>query len=93
MNSQRMSFIIVWKVARELQRPKNITIGSNSLRLVAKAAFHSSPSLIWMLLNPQWRSRVENHFTPQRWVRTSEMRGEGVGVLYGDSIQLVVVLH
>ena len=75
MNSSRISFIIVWKVAGELQRLKNITVGSNSPRLVAKAAFHSSPSLVWMLLNPHHRSRVENHLAPQRQVKTSDIRG------------------
>ena len=33
-----------WKVAGELLRPKNITVGSNSPLWVIKAAFHWSPS-------------------------------------------------
>ena len=31
-----------WNVAGEFVRPKNMTIGSNSTRLVRNAAFHSS---------------------------------------------------
>src|SRR5580700_2535521 len=45
-----MSFIIVWKVAGELQRPKNMTSGSKTPQLVLKAALNSSPSLIRILL-------------------------------------------
>ncbi|KIJ10925.1 hypothetical protein PAXINDRAFT_36638, partial [Paxillus involutus ATCC 200175] len=51
-------FIIVWNVAGELVRPKNITRGSNRPRLVRKAAFHSSPSLIRTLLYPQRTSSL-----------------------------------
>src|SRR6266446_6342407 len=43
MKSWRMLFIMVWNVAGELHRPKNMTMGSNSPRLVENAAFHSSP--------------------------------------------------
>jgi len=43
-------FIIVWNVAGELVRPKNITISSKSPLFIRKAAFHWSPSLIRMLL-------------------------------------------
>jgi hypothetical protein len=38
--SVNMSFIIVWKVARLLVSPKNITSGSNIPQFVLKVAFH-----------------------------------------------------
>ena len=44
------SFMNRWKVAGELHRPKNITVGLNSPLLVMKAAFHWSPSRMQMLL-------------------------------------------
>jgi len=47
-----------WKVAGELHKPKYMTRGSKSPRLVLNAAFHSSPSLILTLLYPHRRSRV-----------------------------------
>jgi len=43
---------MVWNVAGLLHSPKNITSGSKSPRFVRNAAFHSSPSFIWTLLNP-----------------------------------------
>jgi len=45
-------FIIIWNVAGEFVKPKNMTVGSNSPSGVRDAAFHSSPSLMWMLLYP-----------------------------------------
>ena len=39
-------FIMVWKVAGKLVRPKNIMVGLNSPSLVVKAAFHSCPFFI-----------------------------------------------
>src|SRR5258708_32517226 len=60
MKSQRILFIIVWNVAGELHSPKNMMVGSNSPQLVRNAAFHSSHSLIRMLLNPHWRSSTVN---------------------------------
>ena len=38
--SLRVSFIIAWNVEGELHNPKNMTVGSYSLRLVLNAAFH-----------------------------------------------------
>ena len=49
---QKNVFIIIWKVAGELVRPKNITIGLKSPSGVKNTAFHSSPGLIRMLLYP-----------------------------------------
>jgi hypothetical protein len=53
-----MIFIIIWKVAGEFMRPKNITVGSNSPFGVRKAAFHLSPSLMQMLLYPYRTSNL-----------------------------------
>jgi len=53
IRSQKMSFIIVWKVAGLLVIPKNIIKGLNIPRLVQKAAFHSSLGLMQTLLKPQ----------------------------------------
>src|SRR5258708_369398 len=77
MKGQRMSFIIVWKVAGELHSPKNMTRGSNSPWFMEKAAFHSSPSFSQTLLKPQQRSKVVNHSTSRSLVSTSETSGSG----------------
>src|SRR6266436_528814 len=60
----KMVFIIIWKVAGELVRPKNITVGSNNPSGVRKAAFHLSPSLMRILLYPQWTSTLVNSVHP-----------------------------
>ena len=62
ISSQNTSFIMVWKVAGKFVSPKNITNGSNSPQLVRNAAFHSSPSLIQMLLYPHRMSILEKIF-------------------------------
>src|SRR5258707_12483339 len=91
MKSWRILFIIIWNVVGELHSLKNMTVGSNSPRLVWNAAFHSSPSLIHTLLNPHQRSSTVKNLALWRWVRTSEMRGRGV--LDHDLIQLLIVLY
>jgi hypothetical protein len=58
MSSMNIEFIIVWKVAGELVSPKNIMVGLNNPLLVMKATFHSSPSLIRMLLYPHRMSNL-----------------------------------
>jgi len=45
ISSSNIAFIIAWKVAGELVRPKNMTVGLYSPSFVMKAAFHSSPFL------------------------------------------------
>src|SRR6266576_4542436 len=55
---QKIVFIIIWDVAEELVRPKNITIGSNSPSRVRNAPFHSSPSLMRTLLYPHRTSNL-----------------------------------
>src|SRR6202795_954891 len=55
---RKMVFIIIWKVAGEFVRPKNMTVGSKRSSCVRKAAFHSSPGLIRTLLYPQRTSNL-----------------------------------
>src|SRR5580658_9318448 len=61
---RKIVFIIIWNVAGELVNPKNMTVGSNSPSGVRKAAFHSSPGLIRMLLYPQRTSNLVNNVHP-----------------------------
>src|SRR6266404_4900900 len=63
---RKMVFIIIWKVAGEFVSLKNITVGSNSPSGVRKAAFHSSPSLILILLYPHLTSTLVNRVHPLR---------------------------
>jgi len=45
-----MSFIMLWKVAGTLEKPKYITVVSKRSYLVINAVFHSFPSLMQILL-------------------------------------------
>ncbi|KAI0026790.1 hypothetical protein K488DRAFT_64477 [Vararia minispora EC-137] len=69
--------IIAWKVAGEFVRPKNITKGSKSPRLVLKAAFHSSPSLMRMFSYPQRTSTLEKIRAPLSLSTISLTSGRG----------------
>jgi len=51
-----MSFIMLWKVAGALEKPKYMTVASKRPYLVINAVFHSSPSLMQMLLYPHLKS-------------------------------------
>jgi len=62
--TQKMWFIIIWKVGGEFVNPKNITNGLNKPSGVRKAAFHSSPSLIQMLLYPHHMLNLVNKVHP-----------------------------
>ena len=68
-----MVFIIIWKVAGEFVSPKNMTIGSKSPSGVRKAAFHLSPSLIWILLYPHQMLNFMNREHPVSLSTTDEM--------------------
>ena len=72
----KMWFIIIWKVAGELVRLKNITSGSNSPSGVKKAAFHSSPSLIRMLLYSQRMLNFVNKVHPANRSTTCRINGD-----------------
>src|SRR5258708_36740996 len=75
---RKIIFIIIWKVAGELVSPKNITVGSKSPSGVRNAAFHSSPSLMRMLLYPQ---RISNLVKRVQLVRRSIVWGISGGTL------------
>ena len=75
------SFMNRWKVAGEFERPKNITVGSNNPFGVMKAAFHSSPSFIQMLLYPDLMSNFVNSLASLTLSMRSEMRGRGYASL------------
>jgi len=70
---------MLWKVASELHILKNITIGLNNLKLVLKAAFHWSPSLIWTLLNAHVMSSFMKYFAPMPWMVSMITLIEGIG--------------
>ena len=72
-----IEFIIVWKVAREFVSPKNMTVGSYNPWLVRKAAFHSSPSLMRMLLYPHCMLNLVYSEHPCNWSMSWGMRGRG----------------
>ena len=73
---QKMVFIIIWNVARELVRPKDMTVGSNNPLWVRNAAFPSLPFLIQMLLYPQQMSTIVNLVHPLRQSMTWGIRGD-----------------
>jgi hypothetical protein len=77
ISSEKIEFIIVWNVTGELVSPKNMTVGSNKPLLVMKATFHSSPSLIQMLLYPQRMSNLVYSEQPFNRSISSGMRGSG----------------
>ena len=77
INSWKISFIMFWNVLGLLQSPKNITNGSNSPLLVMNAAFHSSPSLMRMLLYPHLTSNFVKNLAPVNLFIVSPRRGNG----------------
>ena len=74
MRSQKILFIIIWKVAGLLVIPKNITRGSNRLQLVQKAVFYLSLGLIYILLNPHWTSSLVKYLAPHSCKTSSEIK-------------------
>src|SRR5580692_11614778 len=72
----KIVFIIIWKVAGELVRPKNMTVGLNNPSGVRNAAFHLSPLQIRMLLYPQRMSNFVNKVHPLNRSIICGMRGE-----------------
>ena len=77
IRSPKMSSTIRWNVAGLLVVPKNMTVGSNSPRLVMKAALNSSPGRMRTLLYPHRTSNFEKYFASWILVRTSATRGSG----------------
>jgi hypothetical protein len=66
---------MLWNVAGELQRPKNMTVGSNNPLCVLNAAFHWSPSLIRILLYPHQTLALLKYFAPFSLSIVSEIKG------------------
>ena len=56
IKSPNMSFIMLWKVAGALEKPKYMTVASKRPRLVINAVFHLSSSLMQTLLYPHLKS-------------------------------------
>ena len=77
-SSQKILFIILWKVSGKLHSPKYITWGLNSPLLVRNVAFHSSPSLIHTLLYPQIKSNLLKYLASLSLLITSPIRGSGI---------------
>src|SRR5258708_19581300 len=77
-----MVFIIIWKVAGEFVRPKNIIVGSKSPSGVRNAAFHSSPGFMRMLLYPHRISNLVNNVHPLRQSMFWGMRDEMLRLLF-----------
>ena len=75
--SVKILFIITWNVAGELQSLKYITKGLNAPWKQMNAAFHSSPSLIWMLLYPYLRSIFINSLDPWSLSTSCPINGKG----------------
>src|SRR6266404_6107500 len=73
---RKMVFIIIWKVVGEFVSPKNITVGSNKPSGVRNAAFHSSPSLILMLLYPHRTSTFVKRVHPLSRLMTWGISGD-----------------
>ena len=61
--------------------PKNITVSSYSPRFILKAAFHSSPCLIWILLYPLRTSIFEKYLAPFNLSMSSVIKGRGYAFL------------
>jgi len=51
-----MSFIMLWKVAGVLEKPKYMMVASKKSHLVINAVFYSFPSLMQTLLYPHLKS-------------------------------------
>jgi len=56
IKSPNISFIIFWKVAGALEKPKYMTVASKRPHLVINAIFHSSSSLMQTLLYSHLKS-------------------------------------
>ena len=78
----------VWNVAGELVRPKNMTVGSYSPLLVLKAAFHSSLSVMQILLYHHHTSILVKYLDCFNLSISSWMSGKGYRFLTVISLSL-----
>jgi len=72
-----MVFIMVWNVAGELVRLKNMTVGLKSPSFVMKATFHLSSSLMSTSLYPHSTSIPMNRVHPLSRSISWGIRGSG----------------
>ena len=77
MSLWKILFIMFWNVEGLLHNPKNMMRGSNRPQCVMKAAFHSSPFLMHILLYPQHTSNLVKYFAPVSLLIVSDNRGRG----------------
>src|ERR1700742_2558604 len=97
ISSLNRSFIIVWKVAGLLHRPKNITSGSKRPRLVRNAAFHSSPSrirtlLYYVVVSPS-HVQLGEILCTLHLAHDVRNKGKRVAISNGHGVELVIVLN
>src|SRR6266702_4413611 len=77
VRSRKMVSIMVWNVLGEFVSPKNMTQGSKSPKLVLKAPFSWSPSLMRTLLYPHRMSSLVNRVALRSLSISSGIRGSG----------------
>ena len=87
IRSPRMLFIIAWKVAGALEKPKYMTVASNRPRFVMNAVFHSSPSRMRTLLYPQRTLNLVKTVALTSLSITSEIKGIGYAFLMVISLR------
>ena len=77
IKSLRISFIIVWNIARKFVSSKSITVGSNDLSRVVNATFYLSFSFIHTLLYFYYKSIFINTFFILIFSTISEIGDKG----------------
>ena len=70
-------FIMVWKVAGELVRPKNMTVGSYNPKGVVNTAFQQSSGQIFTVLYPHQMSTVVKRVHSHKQSICCGIRGRG----------------
>jgi hypothetical protein len=75
ISSLKYASIIIWNVAGELVKPKNMTFSSKSPLFVLNAALGWSPSLIRTLLYPHRISNLVNQSASRIWAMISLING------------------
>ena len=89
MRSQKISFIVVWKIAGLLVIPKNITRSLKRPQLVQKVAFNSSLGLIWILLKLQQTFNLVKYLASWSWNISLEIRKSGYLLLIITALRLL----
>jgi len=75
--SQKIVFIMVWKVASEFVRPKNMTIGSYSPSGVVNTAFQQSSGWIFIVLYLHQMSTVVKRVHSHKRLICCGIKGKG----------------